>query len=114
MNTQEFQKIIEDTVAEIHRLSTVKGGEYAGDIDRLENFRRNARDIGVSPELIWRVYCGKHWDAITQYVNDLVNKKERVRGESISGRIDDCIVYLILLKAILIARANGEFGESPR
>jgi len=101
MNHSDFNKLIEQTISNIHSLSTLKGGEYAGDSDRLENFKRNAAAFGVCPELIWGVYAGKHWDAISQYVKDQVAGKTRMRGEPIEGRLDDLIVYCILLKGII-------------
>lgn len=98
----EYDKIVEQTVAEIKKLSTLKGGEYAGDVDRLANFRRNAGALGLSMEQVWAVYAGKHWDAIQQFVKDIATSTKRQRLEAISGRADDLIVYLILFKAILV------------
>lgn len=101
-NPAEFQKLIEATVTNIVSLSKLKGGEYAGDRDRLANFRRNGMALGLPMETIWAVYAGKHWDAIQQYVQDERNGVERTRSESISGRADDLIVYLILFKAMVV------------
>jgi hypothetical protein len=103
----EYAKIVEQTVEQIHSLSTHKGGEYAGDTDRLANFRRNAQNLGLTMEDIWSVYAGKQWDAIMQYVRDLREGKTRTRLESIEGRMDDLIVYLILAKAMYRER-NSE------
>lgn len=105
---EDYNKLVEDTVAEIGKLSTLKGGEYAGDTDRLANFRRNADALGLTMEQIWSVYAAKHWDAISQYVKDIGTGKQRERLESITGRADDLIVYLILFKAIFEERnKNG-------
>lgn len=98
---EQYQKLVEETIGTINKLSKLKGGEYAGDSDRLANFRRNATALGLNLEDIWAVYAGKHWDAIQQYVKDLRTGKQRDRLESISGRADDLIVYCILFKAIL-------------
>ena len=96
----EYAGIIDETVVQIKKLSELKGGEYAGDVDRLANFRRNATNLGLNMEDVWAVYAGKHWDAIQQYVRDLREGKKRERLESIEGRMDDLIVYLILAKAM--------------
>jgi hypothetical protein len=98
---EKYQKLVEETVQQINTLSKLKGGEYAGDVDRLANFRRNAENLGLNMEDVWAVYAGKHWDAIQQYVKDLRSGKQRDRLESIAGRADDLIVYCILFKAIL-------------
>lgn len=103
----ELSVILEDTISNIRKLEIEKGGEYASDVDRLHNFRHNAEDCGTFMELIWRVYAGKHWDAISSYVRDLLSDTNRPRSEPIEGRVDDLIVYLILFKAILKDKSNG-------
>lgn len=101
-----YAQLVTETVEQINLLSKLKGGEYAGDVDRLANFRRNAADMDLTMEQVWRVYAGKHWDAITQYVKDVSTGKERQRLESISGRLDDLIVYAILMKAMVDERSG--------
>ena len=96
-----FKHLVEETVKEINKLSDLKGGEYAGDGDRLANFRRNALAFGLTKEQVWGVYAGKHWDAIAQYINDSGSGSIRQRLESIAGRADDLIVYLLLFKAMV-------------
>lgn len=98
---ERYAELVSKTVETIERLSALKGGEYAGDEDRLANFRRNAKNLGVNMETVWAVYVVKHWDAVMQYVNDLNSGKTRKRLEPLSGRLDDIIVYCILFKAIL-------------
>ena len=99
-----YNKLVEDTFTQIKTLSALKGGEYAGDGDRLANFRRNGADQDLPMETIWRVYAAKHWDAIGQYCKDRLSGKERDRLESITGRADDLITYLILFKAMVDER----------
>lgn len=98
---EQFDKILQQTVEEIKNLALLKGGEYSGDIDRLANFRRNGEALGLDMRQIWGVYAAKHWDAIMQYLKDLQQGKERRRLESLAGRADDLIVYLILFKCML-------------
>lgn len=98
---ERFNHLVAETVQQINKLSELKGGEYAGDDDRLANFRRNADALGLSMESVWAVYCAKHWDAVMQYVQDLNAGKTRTRLESLSSRCDDIIVYMILFKAML-------------
>ena len=101
---ERYAQLIDETIEKITTLSKLKGGEYAGDDDRLANFRRNADRLGVSMETVWAVYAAKHWDAIQTFVQDLNVGKSRDRLEPISGRVDDLLVYLILFKAILEER----------
>lgn len=115
-----YNKLLNNTMKNIIELSTHKGGEYAGDDDRLENFRRNAKTLGLQPEQVWAVYCAKHWDAIMQFVKDLNTGKERRRLEPLDGRVDDIIVYMLLFKAMLDERFNlydaeeDEFEETRK
>lgn len=101
-----YQDVVESTIEAINRLSKLKGGEYAGDVDRLANFRRNGHTLGLPMEVIWAVYYNKHHDAVMQFINDLATNKSRERLEPLSGRLDDMIVYCILFKAML--RERGE------
>lgn len=101
---QRYSDLLETTFAEIKKLSELKGGEYSGDTDRLANFRRNATALGLTQEQVWAVYAAKHWDAVMQFVKDLGEGKERNRLESLAGRCDDLIVYLLLFKAMLEER----------
>jgi hypothetical protein len=97
-----YDKLLAATWEAVIELGRKKGGEYAGDRDRLTNFRRNAADLELPMEVIWRIYAAKHWDAIGQYIRDLAAGTTRPRMESLAGRCDDLIVYLILFKAMLL------------
>lgn len=101
---KQWAELLAKTIKQIEHLSVAKGGEYAGDDDRLANFRRNAEAMSVQMELIWGVYAAKHWDAVMQFVSDLQTGRERERSEPIQGRLDDLIVYLVLMKAIVEER----------
>ena len=104
---ERYAQLVEETITNLKKLGELKGGEYAGDSDRLANFRRNAAALALPMESIWAVYCAKHWDAVMQYVKDVSSGKDRPRGEPISGRLDDLIVYAILMKAMVDERENG-------
>lgn len=101
-----YDKLLTETIKTITELGKKKGGEYAGDYDRLANFRRNAERLNVPMEVIWSVYADKHWSAILQYCSDILHDMTRPRMESLESRCDDLIVYLILFKAMLQERAS--------
>jgi hypothetical protein len=105
MTNAEVEELIKDTFDCILHLREVKAAEYSEDSDVLSNFRRNGEDMGVPMEVIWRVYAGKHWDALSQYVRDIGNGTRRVLSEPIESRIDDLILYLCLFKAMLRERS---------
>lgn len=101
---EQWSVLLSSSTERIKSLAALKGGEYAGDLDRLANFRRNGESLGLPMETIWVVYAGKHWDALQQYVKDLQSGRERERVEPIDGRVDDLLVYLLLFKAMLLER----------
>ncbi len=105
-NQERYAIVVEETIRQIERLRTLKGGEYAGDDDVLANFRRNGLALELPMEAIWHTYTAKHFDAIVQYIKDILHGKTRERAEPLSGRVDDMIVYLILFKAMLIERGE--------
>lgn len=104
---ERYAEIVHETFLTVERLSKLKGGEYAGDADRLANFRRNAEAAETTMELIWRIYAAKHWDAIMQYEKDIRQGRTRQRAESIEGRVDDMIVYLLLFKCMIEERSTA-------
>lgn len=106
----DWDKLVQDAFERVMQLSKLKGEEYSGTVNRLENFRRNANNLDLHAEQVWAVYAAKHWDALMQYVNDTADGKTRLTVESLSGRIDDLIVYLLLFEAMHRARLKDR-GE---
>lgn len=101
---ERFSELIDETVDKIYSLVNLKGAEYAGDVDRLANFRKQSEELDLTMEQIWSVYASKHWSAVTQYIKDISNGVTRTRMEGIDGRVDDLIVYLLLFKAMVEER----------
>jgi hypothetical protein len=107
ISRDHFNKIVGSTFAELQRLSAGKGAEYAGaEVNQNEhaNFDRLAAKLQIIPEKVLWVYLTKHLDSIETYVNGLASPTQRVLSESIEGRIDDAILYLLLAKAMVIRR----------
>ena len=97
MTREEF---IEEYLPMVHgrmvELSSTKGREYAGMEDTHANFRRLAERLDLEPRQVLMTYLAKHLDAIESWVRDGLTHSE----EGITGRIDDAILYLILLRAM--------------
>ncbi len=83
----------------MHELTASKGVEYANSDDQLANFKRLSEKLGLTPEAVNLVYLTKHIDAIESYV-----KNGKSNSEPIHGRIEDAILYLILLKSIIVEK----------
>jgi hypothetical protein len=93
--------IIADAMKRAEKLFATKNAEYGDKADILANFRRLADQQGVPMSTAWFFLAGKHIDTITQYVKDVRENKNRSRSEPIRDRIDDMVVYSILLLAIV-------------
>lgn len=68
MNRENFDKLVEETMKATAALLIAKGAEYAGDADRLINFKRNAIKNGQTVLETWQTYWGKHIDSINSYM----------------------------------------------
>ena len=99
---QIFRAILNELAQNLSHLTKTKGEEYTANDDQLANFRQSAAEAGVSMEQVWLVFFNKHFSAIRYYV-----KNNRVEStESINSRIDDAILYLALLRA-MVAESEG-------
>lgn len=102
MKKSDFQDLLTATHNTLRALTDTKGEEYANsgerrDTDQLANFKRLAAEMGITPEQVLNVYLTKHMDGIKSYI-----RTGKVLSEPIEGRIDDAILYLILLKGLVI------------
>lgn len=93
--------IIADAMKRAEKLFATKNAEYGDKTDILSNFRRLADQQGVPMSTAWFFLAGKHIDSITQYIKDVRDNKSRARSEPIRDRIDDLVVYSLLLLAIV-------------
>lgn len=97
MNGSEFACLLDATHQRLVDLTATKGREYANSTDQLANFKRLSETLGISPEAVCFVYLTKHLDSIQSHLR----WPEKPLSEPIDGRIDDAILYLILLKGLL-------------
>jgi len=117
MNTKQFSESIDLLCKRLHHLTDTKGEEYKRrDQDQFANFNRLARDLKLTREQVLFVYLSKHIDSITTFVVDNASKincpDRPAYSEPIGGRIDDAILYLLLLRGMTTeAEANG--SNSP-
>lgn len=124
MRKDRFQALLKTTYDRMVELTATKGEEYANNApidapasstdirnqladaqDQHANFKRLASELGMTPEQVLSVYLTKHLDATKSYL-----KHGRVWSEPIEGRIDDAILYLILLKGLIIERREVNFN----
>jgi hypothetical protein len=98
-------EIIAEGMKRAEQLFASKNSEYGDAGDILGNFRRLAQQQGVPMSTAWMFLAGKHLDSIQQYVIDARNNTSRHRTQPLSERIDDLVVYGLLL--LVIAAEEG-------
>lgn len=97
MNSSDFEALMGNTFSNLTKLSASKGLEYSGGVDRLANFKEQAKILGfASPIQVLGVYLNKHLGSINKFIAG-----GTASSEPIEGRIDDAILYLVLLKALI-------------
>jgi len=103
MNTQEFRHSIDELHARLVALTLTKGEEYKRrDDNQFANFERGAAALGLTREQVLMVYLSKHLDSITTFVRDHALGQVHSYAEPITGRIDDAILYLLLLRGMTV------------
>lgn len=101
MNIKDFNQIVTETVESTARLLMTKGTEYAGNDDRLSNFKRGAALTGITPLQVALIYLSKHYDALATYIRNDASGMQQILSEPIEGRIDDIINYCFLIKGLI-------------
>lgn len=100
---EDFDDILKQCI----EILKVKGDDYTiGNIDRLHNFKTVASFTGLTPPEVLGVYFYKHVAAIFAFIKSSGKKQ----SEPISGRIADCINYMLLFYKMVkeIERGNIE------
>lgn len=106
MTATEFEKYAKDFFQEMLEIIFKKGHDYTRDTsDRLENFKSQAKALGLSPMQIWGVLFNKHVAAVMTFC-----RTGKVESEAIRGRFLDIAVYSIL-GAALAEECNDENGS---
>lgn len=103
MKAEAFAKSIDELYERLKALTASKGEEYKRREDnQFANFERGAASLGLTREQVLMVYLSKHLDSITTYVKDRAANQEKQYAEPITGRIDDAILYLLLLRGMAV------------
>jgi len=105
-------KLMDDILKEVTVTRDSGQKEYAHDeSDVFANFNRVAHLLEEDRKKVLMTYMLKHVDGIAAYV-----KGHKSQREDVTGRITDCIVYLMLLWG-MIEEENGSIsrkkGDSP-
>ena len=99
MNSEQFEKIIEDQIETCKGILLKKAGEYATGGDRLHNFKAAAGMMGCAPTAALAGMMAKH----TISIYDMCRSGHSYPLELWNEKITDHINYLLLLKAAVVA-----------
>jgi hypothetical protein len=106
MNNKEFAEVLKITSENTLQLLKVKGAEYTNNADRLANFKRASKAIGITSLQAAFIYASKHFDSIASFVKNDASGMEQILSEPIEGRFYDLINYCHLMLAILHERKD--------
>lgn len=91
------------------QLLDVKGNDYTTGGDRLDNFKKVAEMVGVTPLQVWAVYSMKHIFALLKYV-----RSGAVQSEPIEGRFADARNYIDLGYGLHVERVQTGVGPNKQ
>lgn len=104
MKTEQFEKVIEEQIERIREVLIVKAKEYATE-DRLHNFRVSAQLQNITMEQALAGMLSKH----TVSIYDMIASGDRYGVEKWDEKINEHIVYLLLLRAIIEEKRTNEY-----
>lgn len=108
MNRVQMEEVMRNVFNECYRTHQVANREYATNIDALSNFKDCAAESGITPAQNWHTLASKHWRGICSFIRGFKAQREDVRG-----RINDLIVYLVLLRAMIDEEQGIVNSSSP-
>ena len=105
MKAEEFDKVVQERLGKIEALLLAKRAEYAPEGgDRLHNFKRAGKMLGITPEQALIGMWTKHVISILD-ICDRVDTKLPSK-DMVDEKLGDAINYLILLEAMLKERLD--------
>ncbi len=117
MLPEEFSRLCMEFEENEGAIMEWKRGEYAGEEDRLRNFRDVARFMGNRrPSEVALVYLMKHVQSISAAVisQEYTWEWDTPEGEALKQRVADARNYLLLLAACLQeeSKREAEIGDA--
>lgn len=98
----DVARVMDSVVKEIGFLRDAGQKEYAhGENQPFRNFEELGKELGLPRDKVLWVYMRKHLDGILAHING-----HRSQREPVQGRVNDTIVYLILLRAMIEEEAS--------
>lgn len=111
MNSEQFDKIVEQRCDKIKEVLSIKAKEYVRGDDRLHNFNRGAAISGVSRERVLHGFMLKHYISYLDMLDD-IDEGKYPDWAYVDEKIGDIVNYFILLEASLKEKNLKTFAES--
>jgi len=102
MNGAELRAFVQERLKEIEQLFEQTFKEYGQDARPFANFELTGADLEMEPEVVCFILMRKHVQGIAAYLRGV-----RRQRDTIHGRINDLIVYALLLDAIITSRKDA-------
>lgn len=101
MTHERKTEVFKELFDSCYQLQIGKAKDYASDFDALSNFKsQDAEALGLTPFQKWGVYFGKQAMSIMNAIGKNPEMPSTT-SEPIEERINDAIIYLVLLKCLL-------------
>ena len=97
MEPSELYNLTQDVLDhEIWSLLKQGQEEYASNSDAFSNFKGQGKELDMDPKVVLWIHAMKHKSGIANYLKGVKSQREGVRE-----RINDLIVYLLILRGII-------------
>lgn len=101
MTQEDFVKVDAVLLATSNEVLIQRGGAYATDGDRLDNFKKIAAQAGVTPMTVCFIFLLKGIAVLEKF-----SQGKKVPGETVAERFSDALNYVRLLHALYL-EMNG-------
>lgn len=101
MNSEDFNRLIEEQLNRCRKLLTTKNDEYAQKTDKLSNFRQPSSLLGMCPAEVAFCYDTKHIASIQKIVHEISEGKLPTK-ELWQEKITDYLNYGLLMNACVL------------
>lgn len=110
LDMKGMAEVMEIVFDECRRLRSAGQKEYAhNDETPFANFERAGADLNLDRKMVLWIFAMKHRDGIASFL-----KGHRSQREDIRGRINDLIVYLVLLRGMIEEEDPKDLGYFAR
>lgn len=105
MSEDEFDEVVESTLAKVREMLIVKGREYRREGNPFHNFEKGSKKSGLSRERVLDGFVLKHEVSVSDMIDDL-DKGILPSLAAVEEKFGDILVYTLIKKASLVDRIN--------